>query len=764
VAIALADEARNREDWEEAERNYTKALEQSGALDAIWVQQGHTLKEQGKYPQAIESYRRAISLDPAAAEPYVHIAHAFKHVGMKQFAIRNLVAALYLGHESEAEEIELLTLLRQAGAEGNYEVANAAIKFLDTLPAANEEAAIITTLRNIVDARSSALEALDSDDVDAATVFDVSDLIGFWRNARLPTGIQRVQIEAIAAELDKHGDRAVHLCCFTDGRDDWLEVPVATFFDLVTLATKDGDTNDAVWQRALSDLHLHLTLSVPFVFPKRSMLVNLGTSWWLRNYFLYVRQAKENRQIRYVPFVHDMIPIMTPQHCTSELTQDFISWVLGVFDHADHFLANSNATRKDLIKVAQELGHTLAEEDVAVIPLNSDFRKAGVELLAEEELEKWSLKNGEFVLFVSTIESRKGHLLAFDAWSKLIAKHGPDKIPKFVCVGNRGWLNDEIYHRLETDETLSKHVVMLSRLSDAELALLYRTCAFTVYPSTYEGWGLPVTESLCYGKVALISDAASLPEAGGDFAIYFTSGSEEELTRQAEHLILDPDYRSELETKIVENFCPRSWAEVAHQIAEELDEFQQNDETAAEMHKGSIETPLAHIGRWHSMTRNTSTRIWQGMSSAEKYRSNLGWYWPEDRGCRVKNESGKLKFKVNTGHSGLRIYLALHGDENVSCQYLVNCEVAADQGVIERDQSMWVWLDLPACDEPREYQINCNATRKPNGDLPTYFLRGFFLCRIEETSERMNFIEALSLDRLDMLDAFGPSRTNIKAV
>ena len=68
--------------------------------------------------------------------------------------------------------------------------------------------------------------------------------------------------------------------------------------------------------------------------------------------------------------------------------------------------------------------------------------------LPVDSLGQWGLHPDGFVLFVSTIESRKGHLDAFDAWVELIDQLGGDAVPQLVCVGNRGWLNDQIYDRL----------------------------------------------------------------------------------------------------------------------------------------------------------------------------------------------------------------------------------------------------------------------------------------------------------------------------
>src|SRR5262249_24508895 len=152
------------------------------------------------------------------------------------------------------------------------------------------------------------------------------------------------------------------------------------------------------------------------------------------------------------------------------------------------------------------------------------------------------------------------------AWLELIRKHGRGKVPKLVCVGKRGWLDEGVHAKLAAHEDLRDRVVILSGLSDAEVGRLYRGCLFTLYPSTFEGWGLPVTESLCYGKVPVTSDGSSLPEAGGPFAVYFQAESAAQLTEAVHRMIFDTDHRARLEARIAEDFRPRTWAQIADQV------------------------------------------------------------------------------------------------------------------------------------------------------------------------------------------------------
>ncbi|WP_016747178.1 glycosyltransferase [Rhizorhabdus wittichii] len=750
--VARGDAARSRQDWAAAADAYRAAVRDQPSLVAIWIQLGHAQKEQGALAAAAEAYGQAAKLDPARADTHVFMAHIYKQLGRDDLAILHFLRALHAGETATHEGDELLRLL----AARTHKDRSALIEQLRTmftqLPPRAGEAPLLGQIRGVITEDMAPASQPAPRGPQPALVFDISDLISYYGNARLPTGIQRVQIETIEGALARGGDRDIRLCCFIDGRDDWLELPVERMRAIARLSTSGGDRFDPAWLEAVAGLKLFLSLTDPFEFPQGASLINLGTSWWLQNYFLYVRHAKATRGIRYIPFVHDMIPIMAPEHCTRGLTQDFISWVIGVFDHADHFLVNSQATRRDLLSVAATLGHPLDPDDVAVVPLDTDFRKPALAELPAQALDPWKLKPGGFVLFVSTVESRKGHMVAFETWAELIRRHGADAVPQLVCVGNRGWLNDRIYARLAEDEVLASKVSMLSRLSDEELALLYRSALFTVYPSLYEGWGLPVTESLCYGKVPLVSDAASLPEAGGPFAVYVEAGSVAALTDAAETLILDADHRAAAEAKIAAGFRPRAWSDLAGQIGDELDRFAGRDAG-----KGIVVPPplTARVGRWHPLSRNESIRIWTGMRTGEGFRADLGWHWPENRGCRVRREGGALLLHLDGPHPPLRALFHLTGDDHVQAFWSLESGSTALTGDLHPDESKWIAVEIAAADGPHDVPIRIRPLAAGDGTVVTFFLVGFFLHATDDVSARQDFLEAITLNRLDSLNAFG---------
>jgi len=782
--IALGNQARDERNWQAAAAAYRSALETDPSLTHIWVQLGHALKEQADFGAAETAYRTAAESAPAEAEPWLHLGHLHKQRGDRAAASRNYMRALkhapdnpdvlqemtyLLGSGDDAQMRELLALIGREEAEPDAapalgEAAEALRQIEALLPRLLEETRGAARLRVealsglVRGVRSSSPAAPGPDAQDRpALVFDVSDLISYFRNARLPTGIQRVQIETIGAALAL-GDFDVQICAFIESRDDWLEIPAASFHSLARLSLAGNDRGAPDWIGALARLHLRLATSEPIEMPRGAYLINLGTSWWLQNYFLFVRQAKALRGVRYVPFVHDLIPVMAAEHCVKELTQDFVSWAVGAFEHADHFLVNSESTRTDLLHVASMLGHEIDPIDIAVVRLDADCRKPDLVPAHPRQLSHWGLKPNGFVLFVSTIESRKNHVVAFEAWVTLLKRYGACAVPKLVCVGNRGWLNDAVYARLDSHAGLREHVVMLSGLSDAELTLLYRTCLFTIYPSRYEGWGLPVTEALCHGKVALISDASSLPEAGGDHAVYFRSGDVEAFATALERLICEDGYREALQQKIVAGFRPRAWSDIATDMAAAALRWRCDEPQV------QADVPVARLGAWHPLVRNYATSIWPGMRSAEIFRAGDGWWGLDDWGCWTKSHGGRLE--IGTGAPGLaiRLCLQLHGIPGREVRFAVDTSDQATrvEGVLKPGEFKWITMTVtpdPAGIIRLEVNGNTSAdlAEVTSGGDPrrvSVGVAGFFLCAADDRQARFDFIEALTLGTLRDL-AFG---------
>jgi glycosyltransferase involved in cell wall biosynthesis len=802
--ISAANAARDSRDWKTAATTYHQALQARPELQAIWVQYGNMLKEDGKFEEAEAAYLEALRLAPEDADAHLMYGHFLKITNRLDEAAAHYHKSALLDPGRPDARLELNAL-----AERGVTRAQVQLPPRDSNPhawslnaklagARMQIAEVLTELEKMESRRSAAAPCQSGEyrktlaaaydsitplirslnnwprgtvvEMSAGTetqklcvVFDTSDLIQYFRHHRLPTGIQRVQMETIYVGLiSAEPALDIRVCCFTEAHDYWREVPPADFMNLCELSLIGNDWTAPDWRTAMFELDEKLRTSPNFVFPRGAYLVNIGTSWWLQNYFLYVREAKLRDQVKYVPFVHDMIPIMTPEHCVTGLTQDFISWVLGVFRHADYYFVNSESTRRDLQKVASILGYEVGDDRIHTVLLDADFRKGKEVTFDPTVLLSHRLKRESYVLFVSTIESRKNHLAAFDAWLQLCKKYGIANVPKLVCVGIRGWLNDAVFARLGSSEELRDRVVMLSGVPERVLALLYDNCLFTLFPSFYEGWGLPITESLCHGKVPLVSNSSSLPEAGGEFAEYFELGSEKQLIEALERLMFDDRYRRGREALIRQKYRPRRWEDVCNDIVTAVRSWQRDDDGADR----DRYLPTATPGRYYGLNRNTETKIYRGMVSGEMFRTGEAWWGCDDWGCWTKPGPARMAIHIAEDEGGYRLYLGLRGLPEKDTPYDVTvADCPTIRGVIPSKKTKWLWFDL-ALAGTREPVVNIvlqgfetdSSRPRPEEEPRTVALGviGFMICRQDDFAARANFIEAVALDNLEQLARFRP--------
>jgi glycosyltransferase involved in cell wall biosynthesis len=231
----------------------------------------------------------------------------------------------------------------------------------------------------------------------------------------------------------------------------------------------------------------------------------------------YIEERRDRGGFTIVLTVYDLIPIVVPQFVTPIVVPQFDRAENGIEQHfvrlvelADRILVISESTASDLRAFAA--ARDLAVPPLVKIPLGGELLQQARSAPSEPAVNE-ALRNG-FVLVVGTVEIRKNHHLLLDVWEMMLAELGPQKTPLLVIAGQRGWLASETLARITRTPGFEGVVRFVEGPSDGELAWLYEHCTFTVYPARYEGWGLPVTESLDFGKFCLTGDGSSLPEAG----------------------------------------------------------------------------------------------------------------------------------------------------------------------------------------------------------------------------------------------------------
>ena len=216
------------------------------------------------------------------------------------------------------------------------------------------------------------------------------------------------------------------------------------------------------------------------------------------------------RRMESVFMIYDLIPSLAPQYSTLDPAV-FDANIRAIAAGASRLLTISECSARDI--------EAFCDRESLVRPPIDVLRLASAVTSTVPRPPTTDRPLEDFVLCVGTIEPRKNHQLLLDVW-EAFAREGVDDVPLLVIAGSPGWLNQETMHRLHMTPELRETVVLVDAPTDSELHWLYRHCEFTVFPSHYEGWGLPVTESLDAGKVCITTDRGSLTEAGEGLCVH----------------------------------------------------------------------------------------------------------------------------------------------------------------------------------------------------------------------------------------------------
>jgi glycosyltransferase involved in cell wall biosynthesis len=169
-----------------------------------------------------------------------------------------------------------------------------------------------------------------------------------------------------------------------------------------------------------------------------------------------------------------------------------------------------------------------------------------------------------FVLCVGTFEARKNHWRIAQAWLAIATRHS-SIATRIIFAGRPGSGGEPFLDLMKSTGNLWGWATVLTNPSDRELDFLYRNCEFTIFASLAEGWGLPVGESLSYGKTAVVAQSTSLPEVGGNLVLYCDPMSIDSIFSACFSLLSDTAGRQHLEGKISATTL-RSWADVAQDL------------------------------------------------------------------------------------------------------------------------------------------------------------------------------------------------------
>jgi glycosyltransferase involved in cell wall biosynthesis len=238
---------------------------------------------------------------------------------------------------------------------------------------------------------------------------------------------------------------------------------------------------------------------------------------------------------RTVVTFHDMTFFIFPEHHTLSRRILFRFFINASRRRATSLIADSESTRLDAIRLVGA-----PPEKIHTVPLGitSDFYPENDPAILNPVRQKYNLPE-RFLLFVGLLEPRKNLPALLQAFARLSPSLGKIKL---VIVGRMGWMyekTDRLVHSL----SLTERVLFTGYVDQADLPRVYNLAEAAVYPSLYEGFGLPVLEAMACGTPVITSNVSSMPEIAGEAGIMLPPNDIPALTQAMEHLLQTPDER-----------------------------------------------------------------------------------------------------------------------------------------------------------------------------------------------------------------------------
>ncbi len=258
--------------------------------------------------------------------------------------------------------------------------------------------------------------------------------------------------------------------------------------------------------------------------------------------------------------VHDLAFRFFPETFPKK-TRAKLNLLLGVaVGKADRIITISESTKRDLLRAFRDLD----ESKVHVIPHGIDAEFFGGAVSDTDRdiiLGRYGLRPGSYMLYVGAIQPRKNLIRLVEAFE--VAKHThPDM--KLVIVGEQAWLSDPIVARLE-QSPYAADILRIGQVSMRELPTWFQNARLFAFPSLYEGFGLPVLEAFAAGTPVLTSNVSSLPEVGGDAALFVDPYETRSIAEALVRLWDDTSLREELIKKGKERVETFSWDHCARE-------------------------------------------------------------------------------------------------------------------------------------------------------------------------------------------------------
>lgn len=272
--------------------------------------------------------------------------------------------------------------------------------------------------------------------------------------------------------------------------------------------------------------------------------------------------------IKRVTIIHDLTPILFPHlhRWHSQILQRI--FLQRILKKADLIVGNSENTKNDILNTYP----SLIGKTIMIYPgMSQDISPQEIDLFKTYGIRQ------PYFLTVGTIEPRKNHLLLLKAYTLFRTQSNASH--QWVITGGKGWKSESFYKALDQNP-FKQDIILTGFVPDNHLPILNEKAVAMIYPSKYEGFGLPVLEAIVWGTIPVTSANSSLTEVGGPHTFYFFEENEEELSDLLLQVsVLPPSEREDIIKHLQIHGEKFSWDRFGKQLFHALEKLGSSENT-----------------------------------------------------------------------------------------------------------------------------------------------------------------------------------------
>ncbi|HUS05641.1 MAG TPA: glycosyltransferase family 1 protein [Bryobacteraceae bacterium] len=289
--------------------------------------------------------------------------------------------------------------------------------------------------------------------------------------------------------------------------------------------------------------------------PARFRQRRVSRNSFLRLGYELSRKVREDRpdllHVQYTAPLACPVPVVVSVHDVSFIEHpEYFAWprmmqlrctVKRTVKAAAKVITPSEFSRQSIARA-----YRLDDSKIVVVPIavSSAFHPVSREMAADQVKLRFGI-SGPYVVTVGDLQPRKNQIGLIRAFENLI-RNEPQLPHQLVIVGQKTWFSDRIVDAAKAS-TVTDRIRFTDFVTDAELLQLYNAADLFVFPSLYEGFGLPILEAMACGRAVACSNTSAMPEVANAAALLFDPESVDEMTRAIRDILLDPELRARME-------------------------------------------------------------------------------------------------------------------------------------------------------------------------------------------------------------------------